>query len=86
MLAMKELCFPEIVIVGQDPNKRDYCYVPDGDVSRNLTGLLDLEGKLSKENLTHDEWESALVAHMRFWDRLPEYYRGELADLTAISA
>jgi hypothetical protein len=53
MPAMKELGLPEIVIVGGNPEKRDYCYVPDEDVSRSLTQLLDLERKLSEVNLNH---------------------------------
>ena len=81
---MKEGQPIQIEFIGENPAKRDYCYmVFDEKVRTNLTGILKLEVRLSKK-LSYRQREDAIVAHMRLWNQLPDYYKSELADLTAI--
>lgn len=81
---MIEKEYLQIKFVGSAPNKKDYCYATlDENISNNLITLLSLEEKLSQE-LSVEQRENVIVAHIRLWNRLPYYYKSELADLTAI--
>ena len=74
----------QIEILGETPSKRDFCLVPlDESVRDNLTCLMILERQLS-EGLPAERREGAILAHTFLWNRLPDYYKSELADLTAI--
>lgn len=74
----------QIEIIGEAPSKRDYCYMAlDENVRNNLSGLLELERQLSLD-LSYSQREETIVAHIRLWNKLPDYYKSELADLSAI--
>lgn len=77
----------QIKIIGETPSKRNYCYVAfDQTVGNYLTELLSLERQLSKVSLNPEQRETAIVSHIRIWNKLPDYYKSELADLTSITA
>ncbi len=79
---MTERLLPEIRIIGEAPNKGDYCYVAfDEGVRNGLLGLLELEERLSQE-LTIEQREEAIVANMKLWKGLPEHYKLALCDLS----
>ena len=83
---MKEGQPVQIKFIGESASGRDYCYIAlDKNIRNDLTGILELEEILSGE-LSYRQREDAIVAHMRLWNRLPDYYKSELADLTAIDA
>lgn len=74
----------QINFIGEPLSKRDYCLVPlDESVRDNLKCLMILEEQLS-EGLSAGREEGAILAHTLLWTRLPDYYKSELADLTAI--
>lgn len=77
----------QIEIIGEAPSKRNYCkVVPDDQIRSALSCLLILEGQLFQDSLTGQEREGAILAHTIIWNKLPDYYKSELADLTAITA
>lgn len=77
----------QIEIIGEVPSKRNYCkVVPDDQIRSTLSCLLVLEGQLFQDSLTRQEREGAILAHTIIWNKLPDYYKSELADLTAITA
>jgi len=77
----------QIEIIGEIPSKRNYCkVVPDDQIRSALSCLLILEGQLSQASLTRQEREGAILAHTIIWSSLSNYYKSELADLTAITA
>lgn len=77
----------QIEIIGEVPSKRDYCkVVPDDQIRSALSCLLILEGQLFQDSLTRrQEREGAILAHTIIWNKLPDYYKSELADLAAIT-
>lgn len=81
---MVEKEYPQIKFIGEANSKRDFCYIAfDEDVRNELLGLLQLEEQLSQK-LSLEQREEAIVAHIRLWAKLPDYYKSELADLTAM--
>lgn len=76
----------QIEIIGEVPSKRNYCkIVPDDQIRSALLCLLILEGQLFQDSLTRQEREGAILAHTIIWNKLPDYYKSELADLAAIT-
>ena len=71
--------------IGEAPGKRDFCYVAPAPIASTLTSILNLEQRLSEGNLSSSEYEAVMHDHIIAWSKLPDYYKSELSDLTAIT-
>ncbi len=81
---MLEREFPKLEIIGDEPDRRDYCIVPDQDTINKLDSLLLLEDQLAEGSLVGKKEQGAILAHTLIWSQLSDEYKSELADLEAI--
>jgi len=82
---MVERAYTQIEIIGEAPNKRDYCYTAlDGEVSESINTLLRTEALLQKSNLSREQLGTALIVHMKAWESIPDYYKARLSESTEI--
>ncbi len=82
---MKEKHPVQLNFIGEAPGKRDFCYIAPAPVASILTSILNLEQRLSEGNLSSSEYEAVVHDHIIAWSKLPDYYKSELSDLTAIT-
>lgn len=80
----ENLSYPKIEIVGDSPKKRDFCVMPTNGENILMEKLLSIEEELEREDLTREQWDDNVVAHMRIWNSLSLLYKSEMADLTAM--
>lgn len=77
----------EISFIGGEPAKRDFCEVPkDHEVAEKMNMIVAFDKQLPFIPVNDPILNLIYLYYQQAWQSLPDEYKLELADLTAIAA